>query len=203
MPEEDVKDFKPSSQGGRASGAEAPSSEPDMTDNGSRITGHGSPVTDHDCPQCPEYLNGWKRAQADYANLKKEMGRAHIEMSSLANERAVAGLLPALDQFESALEHTPDISGLPEGDRKRLHSWLDGMRAVKSTWLQTLKDFGLENVDTTGVFDPSKHEAVGKEEDTSQPQDAIIRTVRRGWMMNGKVIRPAAVTVNSITEKND
>ncbi len=150
------------------------------------------------CRHCDEYLNGWKRAQADYANLKKDMDRLRLDVVASANERAILGILPALDQFETALDHAPDLNGLPEDAQKRIKSWVDGVKAVKSLWEQSLKDFGLENVDTSGTFDPTKHDAVGKTEDESRSQDAIVKTVRRGWMMNGKVIRPAAVIVNSL-----
>lgn len=171
-------------------------SQPDENQDGSETTKSES------CPNCENYLNGWKRAQADYANIKKEMERSAISMSAIANERAVTGLLPALDQFETALEHVPELKDLPEEERKRLQAWIDGIKAVKNTWDQTLKGFGLESVDTSGVFDPNQHEAVGKEEDQTKPEEAILKTIRRGWMMNGKVIKPAMVIVNSFTGPN-
>lgn len=150
------------------------------------------------CRQCQEYLDGWKRAQADYANLKKDMDRLRLEVSGLAKEQLLYELLPAIDQFETALEHLPDLEAMTKEDGRMIDNWLVGIKAVKQLWEQAFKTIGLENVDTAGVFDPKKHNAVGKEEDADQAPDQILKVVQPGWMMDGKVIRPAKVIVNQI-----
>jgi molecular chaperone GrpE len=155
-----------------------------------------------ECEQCEEYLNGWKRAQADYANLKKDMEKARLEVSDMAKENLLFDILPALDQFSIALEHLPDISALAEVDRKKMENWLVGIKAVKQLWDQTFAVMGLEHVDATGVFDPAKHIAVGKEEHADRPSEAILKVVQPGWSINNKVIKPAKVIVNKLTIKN-
>jgi len=152
---------------------------------------------DEKCQKCEEYLAGWKRAQADYANLKKESEKARIDLVAYANENLLHEILPAMDQFETALEHLPDLSTIPEEAKVKFNNWLTGIKAVKQSWEQTFAAIGLERVDTAGVFDPNKHFAVGKEEDASQPPDSVLRAVRQGWTLNGKVLRPANVIVNS------
>jgi len=151
------------------------------------------------CEKCEEYLAGWKRAQADYANLKKESEKARIDIVAYANENLLHELLPAMDQFETAMEHLPDLSTIPEESKVKFNNWLMGIKAVKQLWEQTFSAVGLERVETAGVFDPNKHFAVGKEEDVSQPPDTVLRVVRQGWSLNGKALRPANVIVNSIT----
>jgi molecular chaperone GrpE len=176
-----------------------------MTDHKS-INDEGQKTQDEEesgqpqCAQCVEYLSGWKRAQADYANLKKESEKARGEIAEIAKEQVLYEMLPVMDQFEVALEHLPDIEGLPEEGRRKIANWLVGIKAVKQLWDQRFKAIGLENVDTSGVFDPNKHTAVGKEEDTDQPPDQILKVIQSGWMLNGKVIRPAKVIVNLTNE---
>ena len=149
---------------------------------------------------CEEYLAGWKRSQADYANLKKETDKAKAEFAIYANEKLLYELLPAVELFETAMEHIPDLADLPEPQKTKLQNWMLGIKAVRQQWEQTFNDMGLQNVDTTGVFDPSKHNAVGKEDDKEKPEHSIIRVVQSGWILNGKVLRPAKVIVNQSTE---
>jgi len=148
--------------------------------------------------KCDEYLNGWKRAQADYANLKKEYEKARFEIVANANEQLLYELLPAVDQFETALQHLPDVSNLPDDEKKKMQNWFIGIKAVKQLWEQTFKDIGLENVETDGEFDPAKHEAVGQEEDSEKPDHSILRVTQNGWKLKGKLLRPAKVIINSI-----
>lgn len=137
-----------------------------------------------------EYLAGWKRSQADYQNLKKETDREKSEFAKYANERLLSDLLPAIDQFALALSYVP----APDADRKAWDNWLVGIRAVQALWEQAAKSAGLERIPAEGAFDPSKHEAVGEEEG-GEP-GTILRVTQDGWMLNGKVIRPAKVIIS-------
>ena len=77
--------------------------------------------------QATEYLAGWKRAQADYQNLKKETERERAEFMKYANERLLHDLLPMIDQLSLALKHLPTTQDLPEERRKVLENWLTGL----------------------------------------------------------------------------
>lgn len=143
-----------------------------------------------------EYLAGWKRAQADYANLKKEVEREKAEFAKFANVRLLSDLLPAFDQFDVALAHLPDLSALKEKDRDRIQNWITGLVAVRSVWDSALRSCGAEPVPTAGAFDPSMHEAVGQEPSETIPEHDIIRVVETGWMLNGRLIRSARVIIS-------
>ncbi len=136
-----------------------------------------------------EYLDGWKRAQADYQNLKKETEKEKAEFAKYANERLLSDLLPALDQLTQAMRFIPAA----DADRKTWDNWLVGIRAVQSLWEQAAKAQGLERIATDGTFDPAKHEAVGEEE--GEKAGAILRVTEDGWMLHGKIIRPAKVII--------
>jgi molecular chaperone GrpE len=152
---------------------------------------------DDACKKCDEYLEGWKRAQADYQNLKKDSEREKIAFAKYANERLLSNLLPALDQFDLALRHLPDTSDLPEEERKKWENWLVGMKAVGSLWEQAAKEAGLERIPADGSFDPSIHEAVSEEASEEKESGSILRVIQEGWMLHGKVLRPTKVVVAS------
>jgi molecular chaperone GrpE len=144
------------------------------------------------CESCDEYLEGWKRAQADYQNLKKETEREKGEFAKYANERLLSDLLPALDQFALAMRYIPAA----DADAASWEKWLVGLRAVQSLWEQAAKDTGLERIPTEGIFDPAKHEAVGEESIEGKESGSIVRVMQDGWILNGKILRPAKVIIS-------
>ena len=152
-------------------------------------------ASEAECQKCHDYLDGWRRAQADYANLKKETERERLEVVKYANERLLQELLTAIDQFETALVFTPDISHLPEDDQKKLKNWMTGLHAVRALWSNAFQSIGLEKVPTTGVFDPQIHEAVEREAHADIESGHIVRTTQDGWRLHGKLLRPAKVIV--------
>lgn len=155
----------------------------------------GGESQDLRCEKCEEYLAGWKRAQADYQNLKKESEREKGEYVKFANERLLHELLPALDQFGLALHHIPDTKLLADDQKKIWENWLQGIRAVRSLWDQSAAAIGLEQIPTDGPFDPLIHEAVSEEEAEGKTSGSIVRVVHEGWRWHGKVLRPARVII--------
>lgn len=147
------------------------------------------------CLKCAEYLSGWKRAQADYANLKRETDKEKAEFALYANERLLERLLPAIDQFETALSFTPDLSNLPNDEKNKLANWIIGLHAVRGSWEAVFKDIGLEKVPTEGAFDPLIHEAMAHEDSMTIEEGDIVRAIQSGWRLNGKLLRPARVSV--------
>ncbi len=145
--------------------------------------------------QCDEYLAGWKRAQADYANALKERERDRADYVKFANTSLLQSLLPAIEHFSTALRFMPDAASLPEEARKKWESWIVGLKAVQSLWEQAAQTAGLERIVSEGPFDPTQHEAVGREPSETVPAEHILRVVQDGWRLHGRVLRPSQVIV--------
>lgn len=145
--------------------------------------------------QCEEYLAGWKRAQADYQNAKREAEREKNDFAKYANEKLLRDLLPALEQFTLALQYIPSTDNLPEAEQKTWKNWLVGINAVKSLWDQAAKATNLEAIPTSGAFDPNLHDAVGEEVSETVASGNIVRVLQGGWTLHGKVLQPARVIV--------
>lgn len=143
-----------------------------------------------------EYLQGWKRAKADYENLVREMNQKKAEYADWATEQVLSDLLPALDQYDIAMQFVPSTDALPEDQKKIFKNWIIGLEAVRSLWWDSAKKLGLERVRTDGAFDASMHEAVSEEASESVESGKIIRTMMAGYVLKGKVIRPAKVVVS-------
>lgn len=134
-----------------------------------------------------EYLNGWKRAKADYINFKKETEQKQKEIIEYANANLLLDLLPLVDQFRSAFTHL-------SADQKDTE-WIKGIRHIASNLKKLLADYGIEEIPTQGAkFNPELHEAVEHVE-SDQEEGIILEQVSAGFRLANKVIEPAKVKV--------
>jgi molecular chaperone GrpE len=125
-----------------------------------------------------------QQVQADFENYRKRVLREQTSVVERATEALVESLLPVLDSFELALS-TLDDSG--EKVRK-------GFELVYAELLGVLEKAGLERIDTDGKpFDPNVHEAVMQDEGDGDP--VVAETMRTGYRLKGRVLRPAMVKV--------
>ncbi|OGY91926.1 MAG: nucleotide exchange factor GrpE [Candidatus Komeilibacteria bacterium RIFCSPLOWO2_02_FULL_48_11] len=137
--------------------------------------------------KCEEYLSGWKRAQADYQNLKREHEGQMGKLMAAATSTLALGLLPIIDHFELALKH------VPEEEAKK--DWVQGLAHIKKQFDEFLANCGIKRIETADQpFDPHLHEAVSVQE-SDKGEDQIIEEVQSGWLINNQVLRHAKVVV--------
>jgi molecular chaperone GrpE len=130
-----------------------------------------------------EYLDHFRRIQADFDNYRKRMLRDQTTHLERATEGLIEQLLPVLDAFELAL-----LNAGSDPDRLR-----KGVELVYSELLGVLEKAGLERIDAHGKpFDPTEHEAVMHVEGG---EPGICDVVRTGYRLKGRVLRPAMVKV--------
>ncbi|MEK7578363.1 MAG: nucleotide exchange factor GrpE [Patescibacteria group bacterium] len=136
--------------------------------------------------QSDEYLNGWKRAKADYLNLKKEMEAQNKEIKGWLSKVFLAPLLDIMDGFEKAFGSVPA--------NLKTEVWIEGVGGIKKQFEDFLKTQGVEEMKVIGEkFDPLKHEAI-ESVDGDEP-GRVIEEARKGYLINGEVLRPAKVKV--------
>lgn len=128
--------------------------------------------------------NQLKRAVADYQNLEKRVEQGRSELSNWASVELIRKMLPTLDHLEIALK------GASEEERKS--GWFRGVELAVQQLLGVLKSEGLEQIAADGQFDPALHEAVDIKEGEN---NKILDVAERGYMLNGKVLKPAKVIV--------
>lgn len=136
-----------------------------------------------------EYLDGWKRAKADFINFKKENEKKQKEYTKFSNEVIIIQILPIYDHLKTAFQNIDnDIAE---------NAWVDGIKKIKQEMQKFLQDNGIEEIKTLGErFDPSMHESVGKETDENSKPETILKQVKFGYKLHGKVIIPAQVIIN-------
>ncbi len=138
--------------------------------------------------QAAEYLDGWQRARAEFANYKKRNDQERQELFKLANATFMAKLLTIFDDFERAFQTLP---------RSMLSfTWIDGVALIYRRLQAILEAEGLTLIETESEnFDPLLHEAVTYEESAEHQEGQVIGEVQRGYKLGDRVLRPALVRV--------
>jgi molecular chaperone GrpE len=134
-----------------------------------------------------ELVDTLRRVQADFENYRKRVLREQTALVDRATDRLIEQLLPILDSFEGALGAI--ARGTPEVDKL-----LDGVQGIHAQLTSVLEKAGLERIEANGAeFDPNEHEAVLQDDGSDEPH--VAETMRTGYKLKGKVIRPAMVKV--------
>lgn len=139
-----------------------------------------------------EYLLGWQRCKADAINIKQQQETMSRNIIQFATEDLILSLIPILDTFGHALQ-----------GKDALDPYVQGFGHVQTKLLSILSQQGLMAISDTGaLFDVSRHEAVesvlvAQEKDNNK----IIETVENGYMLQGKVIKPAKVKIGEYKER--
>ena len=129
-----------------------------------------------------QYLDALRRLKAEFENSRKRQEREPARLLSMASERLVQELLPVLDNLDRALEAGGDIR--------------EGVQATREQLAEVLAEEGLLPVASDGQpFDPNVHDAVMGQPSEEHEDGTIIQTFQRGYLLNGKPIRPAKVVV--------
>jgi molecular chaperone GrpE len=133
-------------------------------------------------------LDGWMRAQAEFANARKRMEKQRSETYLNATADLVMKLLPVLDDFSRALAEVPNgIAG---------DGWLEGILLVQRKLDNILESLNVKPIEAVGQpFDPNYHEAIMQEPSEEQDSGTVTRELQQGYLIGERVIRPSLVYV--------
>lgn len=130
------------------------------------------------------------RAVADLDTYRRKVQREKSELAKFALQPLIEELLPSIDHLDMAIEAAKNSD-----DSKNI---LTGVEMVSSQIKKVFANFGVEEIKAEGKnFDPNTSECVSHEPSENVPENGVIKVVRRGYMFNGRLLRPAAVVVSS------
>lgn len=144
-----------------------------------------------------EYLERLQRLQADMENLQKITKRQIETVTKHASENLLMKLLPIVDALQQAAKITH------EGNSLQPEEISVGLRMLLKQLVEVLKSEGLDEIPAVGeLLNPERHEVVSYVEKSDVPENTVVEEVRKGYLLNGKVIRPSLVVVSKpITSK--
>ncbi|MEM3525995.1 MAG: nucleotide exchange factor GrpE [Candidatus Jordarchaeaceae archaeon] len=135
-----------------------------------------------------DYLNRLKYLQADFENYMKRMEKERGEILKREKTRLISRLLVILDELELAIKN-----GKNAQDKNIL---VEGVEMVFNKFQKLLCEEGLCEIEALGKpFNPELHEAALVVQTDAHPNNTVIEELRKGFMINGKVVRPSSVKV--------
>jgi molecular chaperone GrpE len=125
---------------------------------------------------------------AEHENAQKRFEREKSNLVKFANEKLLSSLVGALDNLDLTL-----FAVANEEDEK-VKNIAVGVQMVRDQFFETLKQNGLEVIDTEGKdFDPKFHEAISQREEEGIESGKVLQEVQKGYVLNGRVVRAAKV----------
>ncbi|HUK28126.1 MAG TPA: nucleotide exchange factor GrpE [Candidatus Acidoferrales bacterium] len=145
-----------------------------------------------------EYLDRAKRLQADMENLQKITKRQIESITRQAAERLMVKLLPSIDALKEAERLASSEKSLPREEVAV------GLKMLQQQLSDVLRSEGFEEIAAVGQkLDPEKHEVVSYVETDEKPENTILEEIRKGYTLNGRVIRPSIVVVSKKPHSNE
>ncbi|ACB74953.1 nucleotide exchange factor GrpE [Opitutus terrae] len=137
------------------------------------------------------------RAVADLENFRRRTTREKDDLRQFAAARVLEDLLPVMDNLSLALKAAKH----PGADAASVAS---GVEMVLTQLKTGLANHGLKEVDPAGqLFDANFHEAVSAQPSQDVPEGHVQTVVRTGYVLNGRLLRPATVVVSSGAPKQE
>jgi len=128
------------------------------------------------------------RLMAEFDNARKRAAREREDYVRFANESLIRELLPVLDNFDRALRAARGDAGAS--------AVTAGIELIQRELLRVLEKFGATPFSSAGQpFDPERHEAVARVPTSEHPDMTVVAETARGYLLNGRVLRPAMVSV--------
>ena len=129
------------------------------------------------------------RVQADFQNSTRRMEKDNEQRLGLKVGGVIKELLPVLDNLERAQQVDPDAPA---------SAVLDGVKGTHAEFLKVLEKHGVEKLEPAAgdEFDPERHEALMRQPSAEHPAGTVTQTYQPGYLLAGKLVRPAQVVVS-------
>lgn len=138
--------------------------------------------------EATEYKDKYLRAQAEIANVSRRLTDERAQALRNANAAFARELLTVADNFERLIASA--------ADRPAEDPVVEGAKLIFESLLKVLRNHGVEPIETVGkAFDPRLHEALLHQPSDSVPAGHVVAEMTKGYRMNDRVLRAAAVAV--------
>lgn len=138
-----------------------------------------------------ELNDKYLRLYSDFENFRKRTAKEKLELLTSGNKSLLLSFLPAIDDFERAIESNKKVD-----DLKTLK---EGFQLIHNKLKKIIENEGVKEMKSNGeVFDVEYHEAITKiPVDKKSMKGKIVDTVEKGYYLNDSVLRYAKVVIGS------
>lgn len=140
--------------------------------------------------------DGALRAVADGENAKRRAAAEIDKARKFALERFAGDLLPVIDNLENAIRFA-------DRENEALKPILDGIDMTQKSFISTVEKNGLEVINPQGeTFNPEHHQAMSMQESADVAPNTVLAVMQNGYIINGRLLRPAMVMVSKAPEND-
>jgi molecular chaperone GrpE len=134
------------------------------------------------------------RALAETENVRRRAQRDREDYVKYANESLLRDLIPVLDNFDRALAAARGSAN---------DTVMSGVELIQRELLRVLERAGLTRYSAAGErFDPTRHEAIARVVSADQAPDTVVQETAPGYLLHGRVLRPAMVAVAAAPDED-
>ncbi len=134
------------------------------------------------------------RALAELENTRRRAEREKQDASQFAVTRFARDMLTVADNFSRALAACPPEKR--EAADPQVKGVIEGVEVTERQLLAAMEQHGVKIIDTTDAkFDPNLHQAVAEVPGEGKAPGTIVHVIQTGYTLNGRLLRPAMVTV--------
>ena len=142
-----------------------------------------------------EYLNGWQKERADFANYRKQEDDRRVNFSESIRERILTKFLAILDSFNIAFSNKDVWNKVDE-------NWRKGVEYIYAQLNNIFEEYDVKEIGEVGEnFDPSIHQSIEMmPTDKKEDNHKISEVIQKGYKLGDRVIRAARVNVFEYNE---
>ena len=130
------------------------------------------------------------RTRAEIDNIRRRTEQDVEKAHKFALEKFAKDILNTIDNLERALATPANI------EDESMKALFNGVELTLKELLATVARFGVEPVGVVGeVFNPDLHQAISMQPMEGFETNQITTVLQKGYLLNGRVIRPAMVMV--------
>ena len=135
-----------------------------------------------------EITDKYYRANAEFENIKKRYEKEKADIANFANEKFARDLLPVIDALEMAANFDPEEDEFAKKIK-------EGVLITINQFKKCFEKHGVVEISTDAEFDPNVHNAVLRVDSEEKESGQIVQALQKGYLINGRVLRPAMVSV--------
>lgn len=128
------------------------------------------------------------RLNADFQNFKRRVEKERADWMTSAQSNVLKKILPVFDELDN-------VVNLAKGQETAAAGWAKGLELSQKNWQKTLHELGVEEIPTSGMFDPELHEGLMQEETEEKQSGEVVKTFSKGYRFKGIIIKHAKVSV--------
>ncbi|HCY17596.1 MAG: Protein GrpE [Candidatus Nomurabacteria bacterium GW2011_GWB1_35_20] len=143
-----------------------------------------------------EYLTGWQKERADFANYRKQEDDRRVNFSESIRERILTKFLAILDSFNMAFSNKETWEKVDE-------SWRKGVEYIYTQLSTIFEEYDVKEIGAVGEdFDPNIHQSIEMvPTDKKEDNHKVSLVIQKGYKLGDRVIRVARVNVFEYNEE--